>query len=85
MTLAFHFPSTIDWYTTSAHPDRFMKAHENVPKHDTAALTPSPMKIGVGSVNTNPAITYDHSAEYAAKPTEANAEISRFASRVGQE
>ena len=54
----------------------FTQAHENVPEHDIAPVAPSPIKIGVGSVNTNPAVTYDHSADFAAKLAESNAEIS---------
>jgi hypothetical protein len=56
----------------------FTQAHENVPEHDIAPVAPSPIKIGVSSVNTNPAVTYDYSADFAAKLAEANAEISRL-------
>jgi hypothetical protein len=56
----------------------FTQAHENVPELDLAPVAPSPKKFGFGSINANPAVTYDHSDEYAAKLTEANAEISRL-------
>jgi hypothetical protein len=60
------------------HHGEFTQPHEDVPEPDFAPVAPSPKKIRVGSVNANPPVTYDHSAEYAAKLAEANAEISRL-------
>lgn len=70
----------------------FTQAHENVLEHhhhqqnhrhhhEPAAAAPATHSLsnaGVESVNANPMVSYDHSAEYAAKLAEANAEINRL-------
>lgn len=77
-----HPPADIERVQTPDH--HFTQAHEHVPE-EPASVAPSPVKIGVGAVNANPMISQDHSAEYAAKLAEANAEISRLQTLIARQ
>ncbi|CCA72979.1 hypothetical protein PIIN_06934 [Serendipita indica DSM 11827] len=65
----------------NAHEQQSHEEHEPVAiSVPTPIISPSSTaQVGVGSMSTTiPRVSYDHSAEYAAKLAEANAEIARL-------
>jgi hypothetical protein len=72
-----HTPDHADYI--NAHEEAHDSAPEPIPSPAASPIKSSyNANVGVGSVSANPMVSYDRSAEYAAKLAEANAEISRL-------